>query len=135
VASSTSDRRDEPATTAEQRNSAAMDGSLGVCCSSLRLQDATADHTRGGSFRRYLAARAQALKTELARRRKDVSVMGSAGVRQALQGGRLDEVIVHLVPVLLGAGVRLLDGMKADLRCTRVVDAPGVTHLSYDVVR
>jgi hypothetical protein len=49
--------------------------------------------------------------------------------------GLLDEVIVHLVPVLLGAGVRLLDGIKADLRCMRVVDAPGVTHLSYDVIR
>jgi dihydrofolate reductase len=66
---------------------------------------------------------------------KDVSVMGSAGVQQALQEGLLDEIIVHLVPVLLGGGVRLLEGIEADLRCTRVVDAPGVTHLSYDVVR
>jgi hypothetical protein len=49
--------------------------------------------------------------------------------------GLLEEVIVHLVPVLLGAGVRLLDGIKADRRCTRVVDAPGVTHLCYDVIR
>jgi dihydrofolate reductase len=66
---------------------------------------------------------------------KDVSIMGSAGVRQALQEGLLDELILHLVPVLLGGGVRLLDGVKADLRCTRVVAAPGVTHLAYDVVR
>jgi dihydrofolate reductase len=66
---------------------------------------------------------------------KDVGIMGSAGVRQALQEGLLDELIVHLVPVLLGGGVRLLDGVEADLRCTRVVDAPGVTHLAYDVVR
>ena len=40
-----------------------------------------------------------------------------------------------LVPVLLGGGVRLLDHVEATLRCTRVVDAPGVTHLAYDVVR
>jgi dihydrofolate reductase len=66
---------------------------------------------------------------------KDVSVMGSAGVQQALRAGLLDELIVHLVPVLLGGGVRLLDGIEADLRCTRVVDAPGVTHLVYEVVR
>jgi dihydrofolate reductase len=66
---------------------------------------------------------------------KDVSVMGSAGVQQALRAGLLDELIVHLVPVLLGGGVRLLDGVEADLRCTRVVDAPGVTHLVYEVVR
>lgn len=66
---------------------------------------------------------------------KDVGITGSAGVRQALQEGLLDELIVHLVPVLLGGGVRLPDGVEADLRCTRVVDAPGVTHLAYDVVR
>lgn len=66
---------------------------------------------------------------------KDVGIMGSAGVRQALQNGLLDEIIVHLIPVLLGGGVRLLDGIDADLRCTRVVDAPGVTHLAYDVIR
>lgn len=52
-----------------------------------------------------------------------------------MQEGLLDELIVHLVPVLLGGGVRLPDGVEADLRCTRVVDAPGVTHLAYDVVR
>ena len=66
---------------------------------------------------------------------KDVSIMGSAGVQQALRAGLLDELIVHLVPVLLGGGVRLLDEVEADLRCTRVVDAPGVTHLAYEVVR
>jgi dihydrofolate reductase len=66
---------------------------------------------------------------------KDVSIMGSAGVRQALQEGLLDELVLHLVPVLLGGGVRLLDGVDADLRCTRVVDAPGVTHLVYQVIK
>jgi dihydrofolate reductase len=66
---------------------------------------------------------------------KDVSIMGSAGVQQALREGLLDELILHLVPVLLGGGVRLLDQVEATLRCTRVVDAPGVTHLAYDVIK
>ncbi len=66
---------------------------------------------------------------------KDVSIMGSAGVQQALREGLLDELILHQVPVLLGGGVRLLDHVEGTLRCTRVVDAPGVTHLAYDVVR
>ena len=66
---------------------------------------------------------------------KDVSIMGSAGVQQALREGLLDELVLDLVPVLLGGGVRLLDGVDANLRCTRVVDAPGVTHLAYEVVR
>jgi dihydrofolate reductase len=66
---------------------------------------------------------------------KDVSIMGSACVRQALREGLLDEIILHVVPVLLGGGVRLLEGVQADLRCTGVLDAPGVTHLSYEVVK
>ena len=40
---------------------------------------------------------------------KDVSLMGSAAVQQCLRAGLLDEIEVHLVPVLLGGGVRLLD--------------------------
>lgn len=60
--------------------------------------------------------------------------MGSAAVSQSLREGLLDEIVLHQIPVLLGSGVRLLDGVAADLRCTRVVDAPGVTHLVYDVV-
>jgi hypothetical protein len=47
----------------------------------------------------------------------------------------LDELVLDLVPVLLGGGVRLLDGVDVNLRCTRVVDAPGVTHLAYEVIR
>jgi riboflavin biosynthesis pyrimidine reductase len=58
-----------------------------------------------------------------------------AGVQQALREGLLDELIVHLVPLLLGGGVRLLDRVEGTLRCTGVVDAPGVTHLAYDVIR
>jgi dihydrofolate reductase len=69
---------------------------------------------------------------------KDVNVMGSAGVQQAIQLGLLDEIHVHLIPVLLGGGVRLLDHLgpgPIELDCFGVVHAPGVTHLSYRVVR
>lgn len=66
---------------------------------------------------------------------KDVSIMGSAAVQQALREGLLDELIVHQVPVLLGSGVRMLDHVSARLRLTRVVQAPGVTHLCHDVLR
>jgi dihydrofolate reductase len=77
-------------------------------------------------------------QAKAAARDKDVSVMGSAGVQQALQLGLLDEIHVHLVPVLLGGGVRLLDHLgpgPIELEAFRVVDAPGVTHLSYRVVQ
>ena len=41
-------------------------------------------------------------------------------MRQALHEGLLDGLIVHLVPVLPGGRVRLVDRVEADLRCTRV---------------
>ena len=45
----------------------------------------------------------------------------------------LDEIEIHLMPLLLGDGRRLFDGERAALELTRVVDAPGVTHLRYRV--
>jgi len=66
---------------------------------------------------------------------KAVALMGSAAVRQALAQGLLDQITLHQVPVLLGGGVRLLDEIAADLRLTSVTDAPGVTHLTYEIAR
>jgi dihydrofolate reductase len=66
---------------------------------------------------------------------KTVALMGSAAVRQALAHGLLDQITLHQVPVLLGGGVRLLDETAADLRLISVTDAPGVTHLTYEVLR
>ncbi len=67
---------------------------------------------------------------------KYVSLMGSAVPRECLRLGLLDEIQIHLVPVLIGAGVRLFpDEMvtRSSLELIRVVDAPGVTHLRYRV--
>jgi dihydrofolate reductase len=67
---------------------------------------------------------------------KDVSLMGASVVQQALRIGLLDELTIQLVPVLLGGGVRLLEaGVPAgtELEVVNVVDAPGVTHLTYRV--
>ena len=66
---------------------------------------------------------------------RDVALQGSAAVRQALGAGLLDVLALHVVPVLLGGGVRLLDGVAAELVLRQVVDAPGVTHLTYEVMR
>ena len=68
---------------------------------------------------------------------RNVSVAGGASVaQQALNAGLLDELEIHLVPVLLGGGTRLLDGLdpKIKLERTRVVDSPTVTHLRYRAV-
>jgi dihydrofolate reductase len=66
---------------------------------------------------------------------KDVQVAGGADVvQQTLDAGLLEELQIHLAPVLLGAGVRLLDRLdpsRVQLKPTRVVDSPTVTHLGY----
>jgi dihydrofolate reductase len=64
--------------------------------------------------------------------------MGASIVQQAMRAGLLDELILNVVPVILGRGVRLLDNLEpGSLRLdkTRVVDAPGVTHLVYRAVK
>jgi len=70
---------------------------------------------------------------------KNVAVAGGASVaQQVLTAGLLDEIQINLVPVLLGNGTRLFDGLtteSGDLELNRAVDAPGVTHLRYRVVK
>jgi dihydrofolate reductase len=67
----------------------------------------------------------------------DVTVGGGASAaQQALAAGLLDEMQIHVAPVLLGSGVRLFDGLDADrvrLEQTRVVGGPTVTHIRYRV--
>ena len=66
----------------------------------------------------------------------DVLVAGGASVaQQALRAGLLDELQVHLVPVLLGGGTRLLDDVPPGVRLepTRVIASPAVTHLRYRI--
>lgn len=56
-------------------------------------------------------------------------------LRQALEAKRLDEIQVHLSAVILGNGIRLFDGLTGQIRLEqlRVIEAPGVTHLTYAV--
>ncbi|MEW2383057.1 dihydrofolate reductase family protein [Micromonospora sp. NPDC047707] len=72
---------------------------------------------------------------------KNVAVAGGGSlVRQVLAAGLLDELELHIVPVVLGSGLRLLDadlGLGAkegiELVPTRVVHSPDVTHVRYTV--
>ncbi len=57
--------------------------------------------------------------------------------QQYLEAGLLDELELHVVPVLLGDGARLFDNLgdaEVQLEQVRAVEAPGVTHLKYRVV-
>lgn len=67
---------------------------------------------------------------------ENVAVAGGANViQEAINAGLLDELLLHVVPVLLGGGVRLLENLEpARLERTRLVDSPtGVTHLAFRV--
>jgi dihydrofolate reductase len=72
---------------------------------------------------------------------RDVAVAGGANAaQQYLRAGLLDEIGLHVVPVMLGDGVRLFEGHLASapaaLELTRAIESPtGVNHLRYRVVR
>ncbi len=68
---------------------------------------------------------------------KDVCLMGGGLVTEALKAGLVDELILHQVPVLLGAGRSFFHELPepVHLRLLEAVPAPGVTHLHYEVVR
>jgi dihydrofolate reductase len=67
-----------------------------------------------------------------------VELMGGQIIQQGLNAGLLDEMIIVLIPVLLGKGIRLFDNLGDEhitLKRQRAVEGPGgVTHLVFDVV-
>ena len=67
---------------------------------------------------------------------KDISIAGGANVaQQYLRAGLVDEMQIHLAPVLLRAGTRLFDHVDVALTPTRVVESPLATHIRYRVER
>jgi dihydrofolate reductase len=70
---------------------------------------------------------------------KNVGIGGGASVaRQYLKAGHLDELLIHVAPILIGDGVRLFDDPGSDqveLECTQVIQSPAATHLRYRVVK
>jgi dihydrofolate reductase len=70
---------------------------------------------------------------------KNVLVHGAAVAQLALAAGVLDELELHLVPVLFGQGRRLFEGLPAEqieLERTRILEGDGgVTHMHYRVKR
>jgi len=64
---------------------------------------------------------------------KDVLVAGGVNIaQQALAAGLVDEVVLHVRPVLLGRGMRLFGTEQADLRCIEAVQGEGALHLRYE---
>lgn len=68
---------------------------------------------------------------------RDVFIGGGADIiNQYLAAGHVDVLELHVVPLILGSGARLFEGVGPDvkLELLRVVGAPGVTHLKYRVL-
>jgi dihydrofolate reductase len=67
---------------------------------------------------------------------KDVWVSGASTIVQYLQAGLLDQLHIHLIPVLLGSGRPLFDNLgpgPIELQLARVRQSPGATHLLFEV--
>ena len=69
---------------------------------------------------------------------KDVAVMGGADIGQPyIRAGLIDEISIHLVPVLLGGGTRMFEHLGSQhiqLETAGVVETPEATHLRFTVV-
>lgn len=69
---------------------------------------------------------------------KAVAVASPDIAQQCLKAGLLDEISLHIVPVLLGGGVRLFDLQNAapiELECTQASNAKKVIHMTFRVVK
>jgi dihydrofolate reductase len=68
---------------------------------------------------------------------KDIAIAGGADtVQQYLAADLLDELYLHIVPIVLGAGERLLENVgDPTLEPVKVIASPAVTHVKYRVVR
>jgi dihydrofolate reductase len=68
---------------------------------------------------------------------KDVAIAGGAQTaRQYLSAGLIDELRLHIAPMVLGAGERLLDGVEnLNLEPAEVGGSRLVTHVRYRVIR
>ena len=70
---------------------------------------------------------------------KNVGIWGGANIiRQYLKAGLLDEMQLHLIPVLLGGDIRLfedLDPEGIELRRTSSIETPSATHFRFEVVK
>jgi dihydrofolate reductase len=65
---------------------------------------------------------------------KDVLLAGGVSIaRQALAAGLVDEVVLHVVPKLVGRGVRLFGAGEVDLHCVETIAGEGAVHLRYEV--
>ena len=110
-----------------------------VFCSDSRRARASA--LQGGTTYTFVTEGIEAA-LELARAAagdKNVGIWGGANIiREYLRAGLLDEMQIHLIPILLSDGIRLSEDLGPDrigLRRTSSIETPGATHFRFEVVK
>ena len=69
---------------------------------------------------------------------KSVTLLGASIDQQCLKAGLADEIMIHLVPILLGEGIRLFDHLgsrEIELRRTEIVSTGEITSLRFQIVK
>jgi len=68
---------------------------------------------------------------------RNVMMLGAYTAQKALEAGVLDELQIHQIPVLFGAGRRMFDilSRRIELEIVKLIDTPEATHIRYRVVR
>ncbi len=92
------------------------------------------DRPPPGHARYFTDVRSGVAQAREAASGRDVMMHGASAARACLAAGQLDELELHVVPVLLGRGRRLFDGDRAELELLRSREGAGVLHLRYRVV-
>ncbi len=93
-------------------------------------RDGASFHFASGELKDVLAQAREEAGT------RDVCIAGGPSVaQQFLRAGLVDEVHLHVVSRLFGAGLRLFGGLKADLERTGITEGEGVTHVRYRVLK
>jgi dihydrofolate reductase len=103
----------------------------------LTHEDREPEEKQGGTTFTFVNGIENALEqARVAAGGKDVSIGGGADtIRQYLAAGLLEELLLHVAPLLLGGGVRLFEGVGPDVQLeqTEVISSPAVTHLRFRV--
>lgn len=94
-------------------------------------------HKKGGTSFTFVTDGIESALTQAtaAAGNKDIAIAGGANtIQQFIRAGLLDELQIHVVPVVLQGGVRLLENLgDATVEKMRVIDSPLVTHLKFRI--
>jgi dihydrofolate reductase len=103
------------------------------------LSHSMPDHVPEGSVYTFVESVEAAFeKAKQAAGDKDIGVQGPGTARQFIQRGLVDEIFIHLVPVLFGSGTRLFehpDGKHISLEIIEVIQTVEAIHMRFRVVK